>query len=431
MKNGKYISTAIISVISGAVLFLTVTGGEQFNFDSLKRNGSFPFKRSEPSFSVSDNLSVNTGTPLMQTDFDDVFYTINTEKNNEVSFYQYDGANSSFKQIMPTKTVPISVTYSGQTLWANVSYILRDNEITGYGLYTQSGVYNYAFFKLKTLPKSHQIDENEYLLLIDTQKDDFYKADKTFDISFYYSFEDSTATNFVYDVNATVGMDGKISDSYAIFTDEALESAKNMIPFFTSRYYAGTSLDEKFDIDINMKERAAITRLVSKAHYSYAKVTDTGTVFLRRTKTGFNSVLIPAFGEKEIVIKSFAGDYETNYLRQGDYVLNKETKEISSLLDGKTVTAQCTEIARIEYFAISSDATHCIIAGENSAKEPVIAFCDFTKGSEKTTSGNGSFTSMNANFAFINNNTVFFNRPSSENGKIYCGCVLSWDKIFG
>lgn len=428
MKKGRLITTIIVLTVAAAALIFTVFVGTGTDLDKLKSDISNSFSGSGVGFGKLKATDINTKTPIMQTDFSDIFYTIDTEKGNAVSFYRYD--DNKLSPVEPTGTVPVSVTYSGQTLTANVSYILRDGKITGYGLYTQSGVYNYAFFKLKTLPTSHQIDENEYLLLIDTDADNFYEKNKSYDISFYYSLADGKTSNFVYDVNATVGLDGKISDTYAMFTDEAIESAKNMIPFFTSRYYASSSLDKKFDVDIDNKERAAITRLVRKAHYKYARVTDDGTVFLRKTKTGFNSILIPSLNADEIVIKSFTGDYETNYIRYGDYVINKETCVVTNLITGESMQAESRDIVTVKYLAVSTDGTKAVIAGEKADGEQMIFFKDFSAGSAKKISGKNLFTSANANFSFIGSEAVFYNKPSSDSGNVYNGCIAQWTKIF-
>ncbi|MCR4924968.1 MAG: hypothetical protein K5917_01625 [Clostridiales bacterium] len=427
-RIAKFIITSIFAILACVALAFTIWGGDNLDFDRLKQNITDNLNLSAFSFSKLTSVTADTETPLLQTDFNDIFYTIDTKNSNAVCFYQY--SDGKFEVIEPTATLPITVKYSGQEMTANVSYILKDGKISGYGLCSSSGIYDYAFFKLKTLPASHQVDEKDVLLLIDTEKDDFYKKDKTYDISFYYSLETAKISNFVYDVNANVGLDGKISSNYAIFTDEALESARKLIPFFTSRYYPSTTMDADFDVDLDNKERAAITRLASQAHYMYARVTDDGTVFLRRTETGFDSIVKAALNEKERVIASFNGDFNVNYIRYNDYVININTFEITNLTNAVSTKIENDDLAIVEHFACTDDATKLVIAGKTHEGEQIIIFSDMATGRIKSLKGDLLYTNANANFAFAGNETVFFNKPSSKSGKIYCSCLVSWEKVF-
>lgn len=406
--------------VTGLIIFL-VFGGRGKNPGG--KTGNFSFKN----VAVAE---MQTDEPMRKSGIENVFYTVS--ETGKVKFFEYK--NNAFTEIQPTGSKKITVQVSGQNIPLNVTYLQRDGKTEGFGLFLASDnpgvyLYDYFFVKLRNLPASHQIDKGDVLLLMDENKDDFSKDEKTYEQSFYYNMNSGKVSRFMNEATGSTDLEGKKRSDYAVLTDSVLDSAGKSITFFTSRYYAVT--DPNLDVDLDIKERGAYHRLTTHAHFMYAKSVKGGTVFLRENKngSGFSARLIPYYGAKETVIAEFSGDFEKDYIRSGDFLLNKKSGEITSLLTGKTQKADISVLGNVEFFAISEDGKRAVIAGSHrdEADSQALVFCDFSTDSTASAVdyNSGIYSAENPNFAF-GNGYIFFNRPA-KNG--YNASALSWDDV--
>lgn len=428
LKNKRLpliITGVIVILAAAAIAAIWLTGN---NTDNSKATSGYI------SIQNIEHSEVTSYSSIQKSDIENIYYSISSD-NGEVKFFEYK--DSKLSEIEPTGKKTVTAQVSGQNITADITYIQRGEDITGYGLFLNNGssgvyFYDYFFLKFKSLPQSHLIDEGDVLLLMDENKDDFYNAHKTYEQSFYYNMESGKISRFMNNATDSTDLEGKKRSDFAILTDEVLDSAKNSIVFFTSRYYAVTS--PNIDVDLDLKTRSVYTRLVTHAHYMYAKTVEGGTLFLRQNsdKTGFSSIIIPGYGKDEQVVKEFTGNYETDYIRSGDYLLNIKTNVITSLITGKEITLNNPGVTDIKFFAVNSDGTKAVIAGapSDSSKGPqAAAFFDIENGRTRLTCGGAVYTPVNANFTF-GEDYIFFNRPASGDEVIYTGTVYKWDDIF-
>lgn len=381
-----------------------------------------------------NNTAVTSSWSIQESDIENVYYSMSSE-SGKVKFFEYK--DSKLTEIEPTGKKTVSANVSGQTITAEITYLQRGDDITGYGLFLNDGnsgvyFYDYFFLKFKTLPVSHQVDEGDVLLLMDENKEDFSNPYKSYEQSFYYNMENGEISRFMNNATDSADLEGKKRSDYAILTDEVLDSAGDSIVFFTSRYYGVT--DPNLDVDLDTKTRALYNRLVAHAHFMYAKSVEGGTVFLRENsdETGFSSILIPGYGKEEQVIKEFSGNYETDYIRSGDYLLNIKTGVMTSLITGEDTTLSNSGVTDIEFFAVSFDGSRAVVAGkpsDSSMGTQAIAFFDIESGKTRLACGSAIYTPVNPNFTF-GSDYVFFNIPAPGDEVVYTGTVFKWSDIF-
>lgn len=427
MKNKKLplIITAAVVILAATALFvLWYTGNSD---DSQVRTGSISIQNIK-------NSEITSPYAIHKSDIENVYYSMSSD-TGEVKFFEYK--DSILSEIEPTGKKTVTAEVSGQKITADITYLQRGSDITGYGLFLNDGssgvyFYDYFFLKFKSLPESHLIDEGDVLLLMDENKEDFSNQYKTYEQSFYYNMENGKISRFMNNATDSTDLEGKKRSDYAVLTDEVLDSAKESIVFFTSRYYAVT--DPNLDVDLDTKNRSVYNRLVTHAHYMYAKTVDGGTLFLRENsdKTGFSAIIIPGYGKKEQVVKEFTGNYETDYIRSGDYLLNKNTAVVTSLITGKEIILNNLGVSNIAFFAISPDESKAVIAGtpsDSSKGAQAIGFFDLESGKTRLACGSGIYTPINPNFYF-GSDYIFFNRPGAGEDIVYTGMVYKWSDIF-
>ncbi len=420
------IITAIVVLIAAAAVGVIWYTSENQD-DSAAQSGDIELQNINSS-------TVTSYWSVQESDIENIYYSMSPD-SGEVSFFEYK--DGTFTEIEPTGKKTVTASVSGQEITSEITYIQRGDDITGYGLFLNDGesgiyFYDYFFLKFKTLPVSHQVDEGDVLLLMDENKEDFYSPYKTYEQSFYYNMDNGEISRFMNNATDSADLEGKKRSDYAMLTDDVLDSAGDEIVFFTSRYYS--VIDPDLDVDLDTKNKAVYNRLVSHAHFMYAKSVEGGTVFLRENSdgTGFSSILIPGYGKDEQVIKEFSGSYETDYIRSGDYLFNIHTEVITSLITGEEITFENPGVSDAEFFAVSSDGTKAILAGvpSDSAKgTQAIAFIDIESGKTRLACGSAVYTPVNPNFTF-GSDYIFFSIPAPGEEVIYTGTVFKWSDIF-
>lgn len=386
--------------------------------------------------------AVDSDLALHQSDIENIFYTMDTA--GKVAFYEYK--NSKVEKIQPTATKKITLDLSAQKVPVTLSYVQRENQITGYGLFVndeahrgdeQISFFDYVFFKVVPLPPSHQNAETknvEFLILGDENKDDFFKANQTYEYSYYYNFETDKATRFFDETTNIADITGKKRSDYAVLTDDILHSTmtagKDFVPFFTSRNYNAPKdeNDPKPLVDLYIKQKGQISRYTYKIDYLYTAQTTKGLVFLRKTEKGFNSILFQDM--KETVIHSFTGNYETDYARYKNYVYHHETGVVTNLWTGENITLPATNITSVTNFAVAENGKRIALGGEPTGRRGIamLALYDLEREETRTMVQAGLFTTAFADFTFIGNDTFFRNTPSVNTD--YAGTFIDWENIF-
>lgn len=258
--------------------------------------------------------------PLMKTDIDGLFYTMDTQGN--VRFFRLiDGI---LTEQAATGVYSASVKCSGQSIPVDIHYITVDGVTNGYGLYTFSSEYNimlydYAFFKLCELPDGFEYG-NELLLLIDTDKSRFY-SDKIYSEQFYFDPATSqTAGYFLSEAQRQTGMDGVNMKDYKMFTDAIVSQPQDEIYFFTSRSYVADDV-KKVDIytsggyDTNVDNIPVVWDVMGMFFHRTAD----GVYYYNKLANGFCVNFYDY--NKDTNIKEFEGNFETDYLRSGTAIL--------------------------------------------------------------------------------------------------------------
>lgn len=265
----------------------------------------------------------NTATlPLMKTDFDGVYYTMDTQ--GTVRFFRIiDGI---LTEQQATGVYNVSAKLSGQSIPASIYYITIDGKTNGYGLYTFSSNYNimlydYVFFKLCELPPSFAYGNN-LLLLADTDKSRFYE-EKVYSEQFYFDPETSeTDGYFLSEAQRQTGMDGIKMTDYKMFTDEILNQTFDEIYFYTSRAYVADEV-KYVDVytsggyDTNVDNIRVLWDILGMTFYRTAD----GIYYFNKTEDGFTLNFYDNYNDD--IIKEFSGNYSTDFIRSGTSILEK------------------------------------------------------------------------------------------------------------
>lgn len=316
------------------ILFCSCSLGALFGFPDTPGNiNEKPDKESllgddgKISYTKFFNESNTAYLPLMPTDFDEVFYTMT--RQGKVDFYMLvDGALTSLPE---TGVYNVKVTCSGQQIPAAIHYVTIDGKTNGFGLYTASSQYqvmmfDYAFFKICELP-SAQAKKGSLLLMIDTDKNRFYK-EKVYSEQFYLKTADLSTTYYLAEGARQTGMDGLKMKDFKMFTDEILNQPFQNTYFFSSRSYIADTVKA---VDIyasgNYGLNADNTRIIKNViGMTFMRIVNKGLYYFYKTANGFN--LNNYDGKNITTIKEFTGDFDTDYIRNGNCILQKTTGDL-------------------------------------------------------------------------------------------------------
>ena len=284
--------------------------------------------------------------PLLKTDIEDIFYTINAE--GAVQFYKY--ADSSLTEIDGSGSYEVEAECSSQKIPATVHYYEEGGKISGYGLFTTAisdasvRIYEYAFFKLANFPENY-VKSGSYLLLVDTKPEDFYINDKIYEEPFYFTPPSGSERKKLNDSNRLLNDENRLPDlrgakrpDHSMVTAEALEDCKGELLFFSSRDYHLSGAEHKVDIYESGRKgynQDDNYRFIMDAADYYAKNTEDGGVLcLKNTEDGFSLLLTKGRkreSEKE-TLREFSGSFKEDYIRSGDYLLQKSTNTVYNLI---------------------------------------------------------------------------------------------------
>lgn len=376
-------------------------------------------------YQALSEISESTDYPLLPTDFDGIFYTANP--NGVFDFYSYQ--NGAFEQLEASGTVEATVSLSDQNIPAKIYYLERDGRVDGYGLFTTAisdapvAIYDYVFFRVKTMPDAFSGDA---LLLLDTKKEDFYRPEKVYEEAYKLDLSSGETDVFLLQKSRTIGENGGSRADFTLLTDALVDNAGSRLLFFTGRYYAASS--EKRDVMFRTGSRQ--THGFANADYYYARSTDEGIVFLRKTEAGFNAMRYQD-GE-ENVLREFTGAFGTDYLLSGDTLIGRDGM-VYNLATGQESRFTAPGLTALAAAALSPEGNRIVLAGTpegGAVNEQRILYIDLDAGTQKAFSGENLYRLETPELFFIDNDTVFHNRKSTQEGKACQLCAIQWEKVF-
>ncbi|NLO46043.1 MAG: hypothetical protein GX107_06030 [Clostridiales bacterium] len=330
-------------------------------------------------FVVSEGI---TQHPVLPTDIENVFLKLSPD--GVFSFYQYTDENA-MSLYGGAKTIKTTVSCSHQNIPVTIYYIEENGKISGFGLFTTNisdadvRLYEYAFFKIINMPDGY--GDDKVMLLVDFDKEDFTKAEKTYSEIFGLDLGSGKTTRLTGDNGRTVDKKGRLRTDWVIMTDGLLQTCGGKRLYLSGRNYGLETTDTKCDLLLinNVSQKPSV--VVGGLYGLYLKVTDDGLVYLRQSKGGFSSILNK--DGAETVVASLSGEKD-NYLLNGDWVLNKTTLELVNLVTGGK--AAVGGVVNPTSFSVNPDGTKAVVFKAGRSNQTA-ALCSLETGAFTVSEG--------------------------------------------
>ncbi|MBQ3045533.1 MAG: hypothetical protein IJD49_06260 [Clostridia bacterium] len=412
---------AVVTVASGVVFFLSMKNdAPAADNTSTKAPEPVEFSYEQSAYTTSTALSVKgaNGEIYLPTDFENIYYTATLD--GKVNFYEYAGGQMVASTLAP-KQVKAKIKASRETIPVTVNYIEKDGKACGYGVFTADmdkdvDAYAYAFVKLTAKPSGYG---DGYLLLADFDKDNFHKADKLYSEIYNFNLSNGTASTYVSNNTRLIDKNGTFRQDWTMLTDDFINNLGGAKYFISSRYYNESEKGERADIMV--LSNAYRPSIAVKDILGLWFVNDSaGMHYLRKTDNGFANVY--KAGDKETVLTEFEGDWSTDYLQCGRYLINKKSLAMIDLLKGTSQTLSGINIESADVFSVSPDGKKAVFAsyGEMNANgTPVqsITYCTVDGSAEPVTFTEPMLFSESAGFVWLDNSSVMSVRAVSADGK--------------
>lgn len=430
IKTYKAILSVLLVVLC-VFAVVTVTGVLDINkivTEKLEQTTS-PEGEKIRTYADDFNQYTKAGLPLMKTDFDNIFYTIDTSGN--VEFFKAEGKN--IEKTEESGSFEVTVSCSGQDIPATIHYIEKDEKICGYGLFTNVDypevfLYEYAFFKVTEQFEGWQ-SVSDLLLLVDVEKDRIYDENKVYSESFYL-YEDYDSDVFLNEDQRIPDLKARLRTDYKMFTDNLLHQDDKELLFFSSRSYNDYEYSSLVDIYMTggYGENVDNNRYIKDVASLDLWRTQEGTVYFSKKtteneagETVTNGFAVSVYdGENTVEKKAFEGSLEKDYLLSGQWLLNKASGEIYNVVTGETRSLDYTKFATAftpDLFDMSENGKYCLVRGANNLGKPSLGFMDFENGEFSTYTDNvfGYVVSLQA----LDDSTAVVNIANGEQASSY------------
>ncbi len=411
---------AVVMVASAAVFFISTKGGDGAGSPVVKDPEPVEFSYEQSGYTTSTALSVKgaNGEIYLPTDFENVYYT--ADLNGNIKFYEYAGGAFSISSL-EIKQVDTKLKASRETIPVTVKYIEKDGKACGYGVFTSDmdndvDAYSYAFVKLTAKPSGYG---DGYLLLADFDKNNFFKADKLYSEIYNFNLEKGTASTYVSNNTRLIDKNGTFRQDWTLLTDDFIKNLGGAKFFLSSRYY--NEDDKGKRADVMVLSDAYKPAIVVEDILGIWFVNDSnGMHYLKKTEDGFANAY--KSGDKETILTQFSGNWETDYLQCGKYLINKNSLVMIDLLTGASQTLKDIDISSADVFSVSPDGKKAVFAsyGEMNANgTPVqsITYCTVDGSAEPVTYAEPMLFVESAGFVWLDNSSVMSVRALAADGK--------------
>lgn len=385
-KNKKYVylmSAAAVLAAAAMVLFITTQVRGRSAGDDKEETTEKPdaaYMVGYDRYIVSEGI---TDYPILPTDIENIF--VRHSPDGVFKYYEYTDENA-LSPLGDVKTVKVTVTCSSQKIPATIYYVDTGDSVTGYGLFTTAisdadvKLYEYAFFKICDMPEGY--GDESVMLLVDFDKDDFLRAEKTYSEIFGLDLNSGKTTKLTGDNGRTVDKNGRMRTDWAVMTDTLLKTCGGERLYLSGRSYLLGTMNEKSDVLLINDASKKPSWKVSGIYGTYLKVTNDGLVYLRQTENGFDSVLNK--DGDETVIAGFTERLD-RYLISGDWLLNKFSLELTNILTGYRVTIG-SEIKYPTSFNVNPEGTKAVIFRATPSNQTAV-LCSLETGAFTASAG--------------------------------------------
>lgn len=406
---------AVVAVVSGVAFFATRENKEAPLGVEITDAPTQVY--SYESSAYAPKVIGANGEICLPTDIAGVYYTADLKGN--VTFYEYSNGAMTVSTLAP-KEISANITATFEKIPVTVKYIEKDGKVCGYGVFTSDmdsgvGIYSYAFVKLTNKPAGYG---SGHLLLADFDKDNFYNPDKIYSEIYNFNISNGSASTYVSMNTRLTGLDGALRDDWTMLTDDFIANLGDAKYFLSSRYY--TSDDRGKRADIMVLSNAYRPEIVVEDILGLWFVNDqNGMHYLRKTDKGFDNVL--NVNKTEQVLTSFEGDYFTDYLRDGKYLINKKSLVMTDLMTGATKTLKDINISDADSFSVSPDGSKAVFAfnGEenaNGVKIQTLVYCTVDGSAEPVICSEPLLFSESSGFVWLDSSSVMSARALSGDG---------------
>lgn len=416
MKNSKILVTILALAAALSIVFYVFSTNyeghsseEETTVDVLS---NYSFDGSKYTAAITKSGTVDL--PLMPTDIEGIYYVMNAL--GEVTYYTVaNGTPTAYTGTV--STVESTITCSYQDIPVTLYCIEQDSKVCGYGLFTTANntavrIFDYAFFKVTSMPSAYGEGS---MILVNFDKTAFASDNKIFSEAFEFSVGSGKQGDSVFTSNGRItGENGAFRNDWTMLTDDFMLSLVSEPYFVTGREY---NLDQyKIKSDIMKRNGSSKSKtIVSEILGTWARATqDDSLVYLRATETGFECVSTSS----EVPIKTFTGDYFTEYMHCGNYVFNRATSTLTNLLTGAdSVIGNVVFSGSIMYFSVSPDGKSAVFAsGENIAALQTIAVCNLETGTTEAYNEPLLFSTEYPEFTWLDNSSFMHTRPATADG---------------
>ena len=142
-----------------------------------------------------------------------------------------------------------------------------------------------------------------------------------------------------------------------------------------------------------------------------------GMHYLRKTNKGFANVISQNKTEKALT--EFDGDYFTDYIQDGKWLINKKSLVVTDLMTGATKTLKDIDISKADIFELSPDGTKAVfaISGEENANGAVVqnvTYCVIDGSADPVIFTEPMLFSASSSFIWINENSNIMSARALE-----------------
>jgi len=407
---------AVVMVATGVVFFVSTknSGGSP----QIENPEPVVFSYDESAYTASLSVKGTNGEIYLPTDFGNIYYT--ADLKGSVKFYEYANGQMVASTLAP-KQVKASLKASRETIPVTVNYIEKDGKACGYGVFTSDmskdvQVYDYAFVKLTAKPAGYG---GGYLLLADFDKDNFYKTEKLYSEIYNFDLANGKTSTYVSNHTRLIDMNGTFRQDWTLLTDDFIKNLGGAKLFLSSRYY--NEADKGLRADVMVLSNAYKPKIEVKDVLGVWFVNDgNGMHYLKKNDKGFANIL--KTGNTENVLTQFEGDWQTDYLQCGKYLINKKSLVMIDLLTGSSKTLKDINIENADVFSVNPDGTKAVFASYgkiNANGTPVqsVTYCTVDGSAEPAVYTEPMLFSESAGFVWLDSSNVMSVRALTADGK--------------